>query len=199
MMKPEKLERAEMTRSLIALVAAIGCFATENPPDPLLSVRRIYVADLNGTSAAQIRDMVINALQSSKLFVITEREDKADAILRGSAEDLIFTDTFQSSEGIQARGAIGSTGTRSTTGRIPGVSVSVGEQESTRIAERKHEATAAVRLVSKDGEVIWATTQESTGAKFRGASADVADKIVRQLLADIEKARRPERPSERPQ
>ena len=49
-----------------------------------------------------------------------------------------------------------------------------------------------MRLVSKDGEVIWATTQESTGAKFRGASADVAEKIVKQLLADTEKARRPE-------
>jgi hypothetical protein len=188
-----------MTRSVIALVTAIGCFAAENAPDPLLSVRRIYVAELNGTSSAQIRDMVINALQSSRLFVLTEREDKADAILRGSAEDLIFTDTFQSSEGIQARGAIGSTGSRSTTGRIPGVSVSVGEQESTRIAERKHEATAALRLVSKDGEVIWASTQESTGAKFRGASADVADKIVRQLLADIEKARRPLSAPARPQ
>ena len=60
--------------------------------------------------------------------------------------------------------------------------VTVGEQESTRIAERKHEATAAVRLVSKDGDVLWSTTQESLGAKFRGASADVADKITRQLL-----------------
>jgi hypothetical protein len=38
--------------------------------------------------------------------------------------------------------------------------------------------------VSKDGDVIWATTQESQGAKFRGASADVADKVVRQLMAD---------------
>ena len=49
---------------------------------------------------------------------------------------------------------------------------------------------AAVRLVDADGDVIWSTTQESLGAKFKGASADVADKIVKQLLADIEKARR---------
>jgi hypothetical protein len=142
--------------------------------------------------------MLINALQSSKLFTVTENEEKADAFLRGSAEDLIFTDTFQSSEGIQARGSVGSTG-RVAGGRIPGVAVSVGEQESTRIAERKHEATAAVRLVSKDGDVIWATTQESMGAKFRGASADVADKIVKQLLADIEKARRIQPPATRVQ
>ena len=38
---------------------------------------------------------------------------------------------------------------------------------------------AAVRLVNKEGDVIWATTQESLGAKFRGASMDVADKITR--------------------
>ena len=49
---------------------------------------------------------------------------------------------------------------------------------------------AAVRLVSVDGDVIWSTTQESLGAKFKGASADVADKIVKQLIADIEKSRR---------
>jgi hypothetical protein len=38
-----------------------------------------------------------------------------------------------------------------------------------------------------DADLIWATTQESLGAKFKGASADVADKIVKQLLHDLEK------------
>jgi len=47
-----------------------------------------------------------------------------------------------------------------------------------------------VRLVNKDGDVIWSTTQESNGAKFRGASADVADKITRQLVSDCEKVRK---------
>jgi hypothetical protein len=48
---------------------------------------------------------------------------------------------------------------------------------------------AAIRLVNKDGDVIWSTTQESNGAKFRGASADVADKITRQLTADVDRVR----------
>ena len=82
----EKLERAEMTRSLVALVAALGCFGAELAADPLLSVRRIYIAECDGTASAQIRDMLINALQSSKLFAVTEKEEKADAVLRGSAE-----------------------------------------------------------------------------------------------------------------
>ena len=53
----------------------------------------------------------------------------------------------------------------------------------------KH-ALATVRLVNKDGDVIWSTTQESNGAKFRGASADVAEKIARQLGMDYERVRR---------
>ena len=66
----------------------------------------------------------------------------------------------------------------------------VGESESERSSERRHEAVAAVRLVNKDGDVIWATTQESLGGKFRGASADVADKITAKLKEDFERARK---------
>jgi len=45
----------------------------------------------------------------------------------------------------------------------------------------------AVRLVSSDGDVVWSTTQESQGAKYKGASADVAEKVVKQPLWDLEK------------
>ena len=44
--------------------------------------------------------------------------------------------------------------------------------------------------MNKDGDVIWSTTQESNGAKFRGASADVADKISRALVAEFERLRK---------
>ena len=47
-----------------------------------------------------------------------------------------------------------------------------------------------MRLVNKDGDVIWFTTQESLGAKFRGASADVAEKITAKLKEDFERARK---------
>lgn len=162
----------------------------------LAKVRRVYVDRLNGgETALQLRDMLISALVNAKIFALTENQDRADAVLRGSAEDLIFTDTFQTSSGVSARASIGagSTSTRSTTTtttRTPGLQVSVGEDESQRIAERKHEATASVRLVTKDGDIIWSTTQESLGGKFKGAGADVADKIARQLKADFEKGRR---------
>jgi hypothetical protein len=159
----------------------------------LLEVRRVFVDRLTGgETASQIRDMIIGSLQSGKLFVITEKEEKADAILRGSAEDLVFTDVHSSSDNINARAAasLGSNPDKEAADRRSrSGSITVGEQESTRTAERKHEATASVRLVSKDGDVLWSTTQESLGAKFRGASADVADKVTRQLLKDYEAAR----------
>jgi hypothetical protein len=177
---------------LLFLAAAAGLYAQGS----LLSVRRIHVDRLTGdASAAQIRDMIINALQSAGMFMITENPERADAFLRGSAEDLVFTDTFQSSEGIGARAAIsaGNSSTRSSAGSRGAVSAGIDHNESTRIAERKHEAMAAVRLVDKNGDVIWATTKESLGAKFRGASADVADRVVKQLLDDLDKARAQEK------
>lgn len=156
----------------------------------LLAVRRVYVDRLTGgETAAQMRDMIISSLHGARLFVVTETAERADATLKGSAEDLVFTDTYSSSEGINASTSFGA-GATSNTKRSSHAGASIGEHEDERIAERKHEATAAVRLVNKDGDVIWSTTQESLGGRFRGASADVADKITRQLLADYERARK---------
>jgi hypothetical protein len=142
-----------------------------------------------GETAAQMRDLLIASLHNSKLFILTENQDRADATLRGAAEDLVYTDQFVSSEGVDLKGAI-SSGSRSTRAGGRSASVGVGENESSNIHERKHEALATVRLVNKDGDVIWSTTQESNGAKFRGASADVADKITKQLAADYELTKR---------
>lgn len=185
---------------LFGLVLVLAAQASEKPDaaendDPtleLLTIRRIYVERLGGGETANhIRDMIIGSLQRSGRFILTENEERADAFLRGSAEDLVFTDTFQASEGINARASAGTgraaagSSTAARGGRF--ASLSVGDQESVRIAERKHEAVAAVRIVNRDGDVIWSATKESLGAKFRGASADVADKITKQLLEDIRK------------
>ena len=39
------------------------------------------------------------------------------------------------------------------------------------------------------GDVLWSTTQESKGAKYKGANADAADKVVKQLLRDLDKVK----------
>ena len=182
--------------------------AVEKPalPEPdeasLLRIRRVYVDRLTGgATAAQIRDLIISALQGSRLFAITENEDRADAVLRGAAEDLLYTDRFSSSESLGVRrdgrsseaNSSGSGYSRTGNGRSLALGVGVNENESSHIEERKHEAMATVRLVNKDGDVIWSTTQESLGGKFRGASADVADRVAKQLAADMERARKARR------
>lgn len=189
-----------MHRVLLIAGYVLGWAAfAEEPPVPaaleetalrqLRTVRRVFVDRLTGgETAAQMRDILISSLQSAKLFILTENENRADAVLRGASEDLVFTDVHESADGLDARANFGSGSARGARGQYGGVGV--GQNESERSAERRHEAIAAVRLVNKDGDVIWSTTQESLGAKFRGASADVADKITARLKEDFEKARK---------
>ena len=179
-----------MKRASLLLWMTTLCLAQEDDlTRQVLSIKRVHVDRLTGgETAAQMRDLLISALQGAKLFILTENPDRADAFVRGAAEDLVYTDQFQTSEGVNLRANVGARGTGSS--RTNGIGAGVSENESTNIRERKHEALATVRLVNKDGDVIWSTTQESTGAKFRGASADVADKITRALVAEMERVRK---------
>jgi len=162
----------------------------ENSLKQLLQIRRVYVDHLTGgETAAQMRDILMSSLESSKLFVLTENPERADATLKGAAEDLVFTEVHSSSDSLNARANFG-TGRATSTSRGANAGLGVGESESDHSAERRHEAVAAVRLVNKEGDVIWATTQESLGAKFRGASTDVADKITARLKEDFARARK---------
>jgi hypothetical protein len=185
-----------VTLLLLALPGGVA-----DPPSPaaaieeiglrqLVTVKRIYVDRLTGgETAAQMRDILISSMAGSELFILTENPERADATLRGAAEDLVFTDVHTSSDGVNAHANVG-TGRATTAQRASTAGISLGENESDHSTERRHEAIAAVRLVNKDGDVIWSTTQESLGAKFHGASADVADKITAQLKEDYAKARK---------
>ncbi|MCX6613515.1 MAG: hypothetical protein NTW74_22040 [Acidobacteria bacterium] len=159
----------------------------------LLRIRRLHIQELSGGEAAnQIRDMIISALQSAGFFAVTENPERADAFLKGTAEDLVFNEQFSSHESLGVRTGA-STGRGALNGRNSeraAASIGVTSNEDVKINERKHEAVAAVRIVNKEGDVLWSTTQESFGAKFRGASADVADKITRQLRTDLDRARK---------
>lgn len=182
-----------MSRALALLAVAALAVCAEDPVNELLKVRRIYIEQFQGGDTAnQVRDMIVASLMATKLYLITEDKDKADAVLKGSAEDMVFTDRFQSSDSISGNVSLrGTTGASTYSQRSSrGLSAGVGQNESTRIAERKHEATASVRLVNKAGDVIWSTTQESQGAKFRGASADVADRVAKKLSEDYQRAKR---------
>jgi hypothetical protein len=190
-----------MTRPLTAILLFAGALSSARgveiqPPEmSLAKVRRIFVDQLGGGKTSdQMRDMVISALQNSGLFVITENPERADASLKGSSDDLIYTEEHQSTDSI---GFHTSEGSGSSTGASLGTSSSsrqnmgagISQNESSHIQERRHESSASVRLIDADGDVIWSTTQESNGAKFRSAMADVADKIAHRLIDETKKAR----------
>ena len=184
---------------LLLAVLLFAPYAEQTPEqeaaEHLSKVRRIYIAILTGGDAAlQLRDLLMTSLHNSKQFVITEDEDKADATLKGAGDDDVFTDTFQSSEGINAHTQIGSSSSEglrnyANSSNSHSGGLTIGENDSRHDEQRKHEAIATVRLVSKDGDVIWSATAESMGAKFLGASADVADKIAKRLVTDYKAAK----------
>lgn len=162
----------------------------------LVSIKRVYVETFGDDAIAkQMQAMIIAALTENKRFIITENKDKADALLRGTA----LEKTTQEFHGVNDKAAAGSAsggvggswdhGTGSVAGGF--AARAVGIDDSTASTETIDHARVAVRLVSADGDVIWATTQESKGAKYKGASADVAEKIVKQLLRDIQRAEKP--------
>ncbi|HTA44757.1 MAG TPA: hypothetical protein VK789_20055 [Bryobacteraceae bacterium] len=163
------------------------------PPD-LSQVKRIYIDQIGGgKNSDQMRDMIITALQNSKLFAITENPERADAFLRGSADDKIYEEEHSSSDSIGLHANAGSSdGTHnysSGTSSSSSHGLGITDSESSHTKERRHETSASIRLVNADGDVLWSTTQESSGGKFRGAMADVADRVARQLVEDTRKAR----------
>lgn len=185
------LQRASL---LFTVLGLLGQASVEDESRAgLAKVRRVYVDLLTGgESALKLRDLLMTSLQSTKLFIITENQEKADAILKGTGQDSAFTEKFQSSDNLTARSSLSLPGGNSSDSRVSNrtsAGLSVGENESRRTEERKHEAIATVRLVSKDGDVLWSTTQESLGGKFLGAAADVADKVAKKLAVDMRLAR----------
>src|ERR1035438_10637974 len=155
--------------SLLALALAGGA---ADPPLPataieeiglrqLLTIRRVYVdRRTGGETAAQMRDILISSIEGAKLFILTENQERADAVLRGASEDLVFTEVHTSSDSINAHANLGSKTGSGIYGRSNQAGIGIGENESDHSAERHHEAIATVRIVNKDGDVIWSRSEE---------------------------------------
>lgn len=163
----------------------------------LSKVRRIFVESFgNDLISEQMQAMVISSLTETKRFTVTEDKSKADAILRGISTQRTAQETHAYGSGTSvgaARGGSsssisGSGGSLSGSAHSGFAAATSAIQDSSVNTETIDNAHAAVRLVNADGDVIWTTTQESDGAKFKGASADVADKIAKQLTRDAERA-----------
>jgi Lipopolysaccharide-assembly len=154
----------------------------------LLTAKRIYVESFGNDSLNKtLQAMLIDAFTSSKRYIITENKERADLILKGSA----LEKTSQELHAIGSATAVASAaGHRS--GSVGGFAADGSAIEDSQAStETISDARIAVRLVSPDGDVVWSTTQESKGAKYKSATADVAEKIVKQLLHDIQKLDQP--------
>ncbi|MDP9267534.1 MAG: hypothetical protein M3P27_04310 [Acidobacteriota bacterium] len=174
-----------------AAAPAVPATGTTRDPDlekQLVSVKRIYVDSFgDDVVSKQIQAMVVSQLTENKRFIVTENKDRADAFLRGAGLEKDSQEFHSYSEGTAAgHSGGGFTADRnSASGAFGGAHAAI--QDSGASTETIHEARIAVRLVNPDGDVLWATTQESKGAKYKGASADVADKVVKELLRTLEK------------
>lgn len=154
----------------------------------LLAAKRIYVENFGDDSLNKtLQAMLIDSIRSSKRFIITENKEKADLILKGSAIEKTSQEAHALGSGTTVAGAAGGSNERS--GSF--VARQLGVEDSQASVETVNDARMAVRLVSTDGDVVWSTTQESKGAKYKGATADVADKVVKQLLRDLDRLARP--------
>lgn len=141
------------------------------PPDVaadprLAQVKRVCVQGFGeGALGVQAREMIIARLFESKRFSLTENCDKSEFVLKGSvSEKGEFT---QRSEQEAAAGIGG---------------------ERLYSADQKRQATVTLRLVDKDGEILWAASLESSGGKTKGAIGDAAERAVRKFLRDLERA-----------
>ncbi len=140
-------------------------------PAALLKVKRIYVESFGDDAISQeLQSMIVSALVATKRFKVTENKERADAIFKGVALEKSSHELHSYSEGTAAGQAAIS--------------------DSSTHTETLNEAKVSIRLVNPDGDVIWTTVQESKGGKYKGASADAADKCVKELLRDVEKLER---------
>ena len=117
----------------------------EDPPATnLADVKRIFVGPLvGGKGADEVRELIIASLYASKQFIITENEEKADAVLKGAGDDKAFTDTFDSQKASMSAEMAGprpgvaripSTGRASTVALGPArTSPHISRNESTRV------------------------------------------------------------------
>lgn len=164
-------------------------------PAALLKVKRIYVDSFgDDIISKELQSMIVSALVDSKRFKVTENKERADAILKGVALEKTSQELHAYGEGTSVGAAgggghaeVGPGGGSANSGFI---ARHMGISDSAVHTETINDARVAIRLVTPDGDVIWTSTQESKGAKYKGSSADVADQCVKDLLRTVEKLER---------
>jgi hypothetical protein len=166
----------------------------------LADVKRVCVQGFGGDALGyQAQETLIAKLFEAKKFSITENCEKADFVLKGSVVERAETLQRSESEGIGfGQGASGSSsssssigGARSSSSTSGSARISANTHEALSSSETKQSAALTLRIVDRDGEVIWATSQETGEGKAKSAVGLAAEMAVRRLLRDIERAAKP--------
>ncbi len=193
--------RALLAASLLLVCGA--AFSQEKPKEVppaepaanprLLQVKRVCVQNFGEDAlGVQAREMVIAKLFEAKRFSLTENCEKADFVLKGSITERSDRVSRSESEGIgfgESAAAASSSGSGATRSGVAASASSRGDtHESLSSSEVKLQAAVTMRLVDKDGEILWAASLESAGGKTKGAIGDAADRAVRKFLRDLERA-----------
>jgi hypothetical protein len=159
----------------------------------LLQVKRVCVQNFGDDAlGVQAREMVIARLFESKRFTLTENCAKADFVMKGAVTERNDRAFREESEGIgfgTSASASESSGSGvNRTGTSASGSARADARETLASSENKQHAAVTMRLVDKDGEILWAASLESTGGKTKGAIGDAAERAVRKFLHDLERA-----------
>lgn len=176
----------------VASVAAIDADLAQK----LLNAKRVFVESFgDDTINKSLTAMVLDALRASKRYIITENREKADLILKGTALEKTTQEYHALASATSVSGAAG--GHKSNVVGTPNLVVgssqggfashSAAIDDSQASIETIETARVAVRLLTPDGDVVWSTTQESRGGKYKGATGDVAEKVVKELLRELER------------
>jgi curli biogenesis system outer membrane secretion channel CsgG len=157
-------------------------------PIAILKIKRIFVDSFgDDIISKELQSMIVSSLAATKRFKVTENRDRADAILKGVALEKSSQEVHAYGEGTSVGSAGGHAEVHGRNGSGGFLAQHMGTSDSSVNTETINEARVAIRLVTPDGDVIWTSTQESKGAKYKGASADVADRCVKQLVHDVQK------------
>lgn len=168
--------------------------APDPPANPrLVTVKRICVQNLgDDPNGVLVQEMVIAKLFESQRFSLTENCEKADFVLKGfvtERNDRAFRSETES-VGLRASASASDSQRAGSTssGNSASASTGLSDHETLSSTEVKQHAAVTLRLVDKDGEILWAFSSESVGGKTKGAVGDAADRAVRRFLRDIDRA-----------
>lgn len=160
--------------------AALG----QEPPGPgLAQIQRICVAEFAGDPRliGSVRELAIAGVFKLKRFRVMEDCAKADAALKGAVlereDSRVRSESETTDFGVIAGAA------------APGAAavggVAGGTGQGLMSAETRSRASVTLRLVTKDGEVVWADTQDSGGGKAKAAIPDAVERALRQLARSL--------------